>query len=73
MLQDAKEKGLIDPNTQEIIEYSSGSTAISLAILSRIMGIPNVRALISNKTSAEKINLLRFFGLDLYGTFIIYD
>lgn len=65
MLLHAKEKGHINKDTHEIIEYSSGSTAISLAILARIMGIPNVRALISNKTSLEKINLLRFFGLDL--------
>ncbi|KAG8927949.1 hypothetical protein FRC02_007568 [Tulasnella sp. 418] len=65
MLQDAQEDGRLNSKTKEVIEYSSGNTVISLAILGRIMGIPNVRALISNKTTDEKIKLLRFFGLDL--------
>ncbi|KAG8924723.1 hypothetical protein FRC02_010219 [Tulasnella sp. 418] len=65
MLLHAKETGKLNPNTKEIIEYSSGNTVISLAILGHIMGIPNVRAMISNKTTDEKIKLLRFFGLDL--------
>lgn len=32
-----------------VVEYSSGSTAISLGILSRIMGIPCAQTFISNK------------------------
>lgn len=35
-----------------IVEYSSGSTAISLGILSRIFGIERAQTYISNKVSA---------------------
>ncbi|KAF8749932.1 Cysteine synthase B [Rhizoctonia solani] len=48
-----------------IVEYSSGNTVISLGIVSKIMGGPQVGAYISNKTSPQKMELLRFFGLDL--------
>lgn len=61
MLLRGKEKGQITDKTHTIVEYSSGSTAISLAILAHIMGIPNVKAYMSNKTSETKLNLLRFF------------
>jgi cysteine synthase len=61
MLLRAQEKGLIKDDTHTIIEYSSGSTVISLGILANIFGIPNVKAYISNKTSQVKLSLLRFF------------
>ena len=51
--------------TKQIVEYSSGSTVISLAILSQIIGIEGVTAYLSNKTSTAKLNLMRFFGLRL--------
>ncbi|GJE91549.1 cysteine synthase [Phanerochaete sordida] len=59
------EKGKITEDTHTIVEYSSGSTVISLGILANIMGIPHVKAYLSNKTSQTKLDLLRFFGLDL--------
>ncbi|KAF9465572.1 tryptophan synthase beta subunit-like PLP-dependent enzyme [Collybia nuda] len=65
MIQRAQESGKITKDTHTIIEYSSGSTVISLGIISHILGIPNVKAYVSNKTSELKLQLLRFFGLDL--------
>lgn len=55
-----------DTDARTIVEYSSGSTVISLSIISRIFGISDVRAYLSNKTSDAKLKMMRFFGLDLY-------
>lgn len=51
---------------RRIVEYSSGSTVISLAILGKIFGLESVSAYVSNKTSAAKLKLMQFFGLDLH-------
>jgi cysteine synthase len=61
MLLRGYENGKITKDTHTIVEYSSGSTVISLGILAHIMGIPNVKAYLSNKTSQTKLDLLRFF------------
>ncbi|KAJ6627675.1 tryptophan synthase beta subunit-like PLP-dependent enzyme [Mycena sp. CBHHK59/15] len=61
MLLRAVESGDIDESTKRIIEWSSGNTAISLAIISRIYGLGDVSAYISNKNSETKMQLLRFF------------
>ncbi|KAL1962022.1 hypothetical protein VTN77DRAFT_666 [Rasamsonia byssochlamydoides] len=56
----------VSPSTKTIVEYSSGSTVISMAMIARIFhGITDVRAYLSNKTSAAKLRLMQFFGLDL--------
>ncbi|KAJ7187822.1 tryptophan synthase beta subunit-like PLP-dependent enzyme [Mycena filopes] len=65
MLLRAVESGEINEDTKRIIEWSSGNTAISLAILSRIYGLGDVSAYISNKNPETKMQLLRFFGLEL--------
>ncbi|KAJ7683218.1 tryptophan synthase beta subunit-like PLP-dependent enzyme [Mycena rosella] len=65
MLLRAVESGEINEHTKRIIEWSSGNTAISLAIISRIYGLGDVSAYISNKNSEAKMQLLRFFGLEL--------
>ncbi|KAG8794545.1 hypothetical protein FRC12_023754 [Ceratobasidium sp. 428] len=65
MLLRAQEEGKVTKDTNTIIEYSSGSTVISLGILAHIMGIETVKAYLSNKTSPAKLDLLRFFGLDI--------
>ncbi|KAG8723357.1 hypothetical protein FRC09_003683 [Ceratobasidium sp. 395] len=65
MLLRGREDESITADTHKIVEYSSGNTVISLGILSKILGIGNTCAYISNKTSSAKINLLRFFGLEL--------
>ncbi|CAE6491083.1 unnamed protein product [Rhizoctonia solani] len=62
MLLRARESGELTPETKTIIEYSSGSTVISLGILANIMGIETVKAYLSNKTSPAKLDLLRFFN-----------
>lgn len=52
--------------TKTVVEYSSGSTVISLAMASRIYhGIHDVRAFLSNKTTTSKLRLMQFFGLDM--------
>ncbi|KAJ4469556.1 tryptophan synthase beta subunit-like PLP-dependent enzyme [Lentinula aciculospora] len=63
MLQKAEEEGKINASTN-IVEYSSGSTIMSLAILSRVMGLNSAIAYVSNKTTKHKVDLLRFFGLE---------
>ncbi|KAI5922078.1 tryptophan synthase beta subunit-like PLP-dependent enzyme [Camillea tinctor] len=60
------EKSVIPGKTETIIEYSSGSTVISMALVSRAFhGISDVRAFLSNKTSTAKLRLMRFFGLNI--------
>lgn len=54
------------PKTDTIIEYSSGSTVISISMIARVMhGVRNTRAFLSNKTSDAKLKLMQFFGLDV--------
>lgn len=58
--------GVVPGKTKTVIEYSSGSTAISMAILARVFhGINDTRAFLSNKTSEAKLKLMQFFGLDM--------
>ncbi|KAK7554596.1 putative cysteine synthase B [Phyllosticta citricarpa] len=64
-------RGLLDKTvrpgkTQTIIEYSSGSTVISMSLLGRVYhGIDDTRAYLSNKTSDTKLKLMQFFGLNI--------
>lgn len=52
--------------TKTVIEYSSGSTVISMALVGRVLhGIDDTRAYLSNKTSDAKLKLMQFFGLDM--------
>jgi cysteine synthase len=52
--------------TETVIEYSSGSTVISMSMIARALhGISDVRAYLSNKTSEPKLRLMQFFGLDM--------
>ena len=58
--------GVVSDKTERIIEYSSGSTVISMSVLARVLhGIDDTRAYLSNKTSDAKIRLMQFFGLDM--------
>ncbi|KAF3482151.1 cysteine synthase B [Arthroderma uncinatum] len=57
---------VISGKTKTVIEYSSGSTVISMAMIANIFhGIDDVRAFLSNKTSDAKLKLMQFFGLDI--------
>ena len=63
MLSNSKE---LTSKTKTIIEQSSGSTVISLSLVGRVFyGIEDVQAYITNKTSAARMAMLRFFGLQL--------
>ncbi|RAH72016.1 putative cysteine synthase B [Aspergillus aculeatinus CBS 121060] len=60
------ESGVIPGQTQTIVEYSSGSTVISMSMIARVMhGIDDTRAYLSNKTSNAKLKLMQFFGLNI--------
>ncbi|RWA08274.1 hypothetical protein EKO27_g6835 [Xylaria grammica] len=63
---DLLEKGVVPGMTNTVVEYSSGSTVISMSLVARAFyGISDVRAFLSNKTSDAKLKLMRFFGLNL--------
>lgn len=50
---------------KHLVEYSSGNTVMSLAILSRHFGIPNMHAIITPDVPKNKQNFLRLVGADL--------
>jgi cysteine synthase len=59
-------EGVKPEKTKTVVEYSSGSTVVSLALASRIFHhVQDVRAFLSNKTTAPKLRLMQFFGLDM--------
>lgn len=64
MLLDKKEKGQLD-GVDTVIENSSGNTVFSLAVISRLMGIPHTKAIVSHEVSRGKLNLLRFLGTEI--------
>ncbi|PGH00996.1 hypothetical protein AJ79_08060 [Helicocarpus griseus UAMH5409] len=60
------ESHVVPGKTNTIIEYSSGSTVISMSMIARVFhNISDVRAYLSNKTSGAKLKLMQFFGLDI--------
>lgn len=68
MLLKAREDGNITNETHTIVESSSGSTIMSLGIMARMHGIPNVKAYFSNKASREKLDFLRMFDINMFVT-----
>lgn len=55
---------VVPGRTRTAIEYSSGSTVISLALAGRVLhGLDDTRAYLSNKTTEAKLRLMQFFGL----------
>lgn len=60
------DKGIEPGVTKTVVESSSGSTVISMAMVARAFhGIDDVHAYLSNKTSETKLRLMQFFGLDV--------
>ena len=60
------ESAVVPGKTKTIVEYSSGSTVISMSMIARVMhGIGDTRAFLSNKTSEAKLRLMQFFGLGI--------
>lgn len=50
---------------KHLVEYSSGNTVLSLAVLSRHFNIPNMHAIIAPDVPENKQKLLRLMGVDL--------
>lgn len=60
------EHGVAPDKTKTVVEYSSGSTVISMALMSRVLyDLEDVHAFLSNKTTSAKLKLMQFFGLKL--------
>ncbi|KAI9372742.1 tryptophan synthase beta subunit-like PLP-dependent enzyme [Aspergillus egyptiacus] len=60
------EPSVVPGKTKTIVEYSSGSTVISMSMIARaVHGIQDTRAYLSNKTSEAKLRLMQFFGLNV--------
>ncbi|MFA7285617.1 MAG: pyridoxal-phosphate dependent enzyme [Candidatus Paceibacterota bacterium] len=62
MLLQKKKEGEI-PDT--VIENSSGNTVFSLAVIARLMGVKNIKAIVSHEVSRGKLNILRLFGVQI--------
>ena len=51
---------------KSIVEASSGSTVLSLGMISRVLwGNDDVTAFVTNKKHPDQLRLLRFFGLKM--------
>ncbi len=48
-----------------MVENSSGNTVYSLAVIGRVFGINRTKAFVSNQVSIGKLQLLRFFGIEI--------
>ena len=64
MLSEAKDNGRLE-NTKNLIENSSGNTALSLAVIGRLMGINTTKAFVSHEILPGKLQLLRLFGVEV--------
>ena len=63
MLSDIKDEDL--KKTKHLVEYSSGNTVFSLALLSKHFGIPNMHAIITPDVPDHKKKLLKLVGAEL--------
>lgn len=52
-------------STKNLVEYSSGNTVLSLSILSKHFGIPNLHAIITPDVPEHKKRLLKLVGANL--------
>lgn len=50
---------------KHLVEYSSGNMVMSLSVLSRHFGVPNMHAIITPDVPKNKQNLLKLLGIDL--------
>lgn len=64
IIEKAEEQGLINPG-DTIIETTSGNTGFSLAMVSILKGYKCILA-VSSKSSADKIDMLRTMGAEVY-------
>ncbi|MFM7088198.1 MAG: pyridoxal-phosphate dependent enzyme [Candidatus Paceibacterota bacterium] len=64
LLEKQKTDGL--ENIKNIIENSSGNTVFSLSVIGRFFGIEKTQAIVSNEVTWGKLQLLRFFGTEIF-------
>jgi len=64
MLLEADETNKLK-NVHTLIENSSGNTVLSLAIIARLFGIENTKAIVSHEVTWGKLQLLRLFGTEI--------
>src|SRR3989338_5580334 len=60
MLKNMRKRGV-----KNLVEYSSGNTVLSLTILSKHFGVPNMHAIITPDVPGHKKRLLRLVGANL--------
>lgn len=63
MLKEMEHKGELK-NIHTIIENSSGNTVLSLAVIGRLLGIPNTKAFVSYEVLFGKLQMLQLFGVE---------
>ena len=63
LIRDAEERGVLGPITQ-MVEASSGNTAMGLAMVANAAGY-GLKTTLSNAIPLEKRSVLRFFGADV--------
>jgi cystathionine beta-synthase len=64
IIEEAERKGILSPG-QTIVETTSGNTGFSIAMISIIKGYNCILA-VSNKSSKDKIDMLRSMGAKVY-------
>jgi cystathionine beta-synthase len=64
IIEEAERKGILSPG-QTIVETTSGNTGFSIAMISIIKGYDCILA-VSNKSSKDKIDMLRSMGAKVY-------
>lgn len=65
MLEEYEKKGTTY-RAPVLIEKTSGNTAFSLAVLGRLFGFPTTKAIVSHGVPWGKVQLLRFFGVEVF-------
>ena len=63
MIEDAEEKGLIEPG-HTILEPTSGNTGIALAMICRRKGYP-LKVVLPDNVTAERTQLLQMYGAEI--------
>lgn len=63
MLRELDRKGKLK-DIHTIIENSSGNTVLSLAVIGRLLGVPNTKAFVSYEVLYGKLQMLQLFGVE---------
>ena len=64
LLEEDQRGGLV--GIDNLIENSSGNTVFSLAVIGRLFGIQNTKAIVSHEVTWGKLQLLRLLGTDVF-------